>query len=142
LGLLSSLFKKWEDGRICKAVAKTQVRNEALREVLLQYGVNLAASRDVDLHFWALREKTANELAAALRNRGYSIKTCAPGAQKGSPLWNVEATAVLAPTVVLGEEFTNEIVRMASEIGCTYDGWGTSIPEALAQVQKEGEHVE
>ena len=100
--------------------------------VLLGHKVNLAKPREVDLNFWANGPKAAKSLAAALKERGYVVKSLQPAVgEKKSGLWAVDVAAKVAPETVISECFTEELVRLAANLGGKFDGWGTSIHEAI-----------
>jgi hypothetical protein len=103
-------------------------RNLALRENLIQKGVELDAPRNVDLHFWSIDQLDAAMLARSLYQSGFLILILAPSEQdSGEIFWNVTAGIKEPILRIISPEFTERIVRLALAHSSEFDGWGTSV---------------
>lgn len=109
-----------------KAVQRHGARNRKLLKVIAGQGVDPAASRAIDIHFWAFSEAAAQNLSAALEANGYSPVALNAAAEDPS-VWNVETTIEASPLSVAAPFFVEKLVRLASEHNSEFDGWGTSI---------------
>jgi regulator of RNase E activity RraB len=113
---------------IQSAVAAHRTRNAQLRERLIQSAVALSESRPVDVHFWAGDQHDAAVLGRELFKKGFLVKLLAPASDDaGGSRWNVEAGALVPPEQILGDRLTEQLVRLASDCGAVYDGWGTAL---------------
>ena len=105
-----------------------EARNERLRVLLIEKGVNLDEARQIECHFWAWSQEDANALSDALRGRGFQILVKSPAASPDDPLlWNIEAAISQSVKMTVQQEFTEELARLAHSQGAEYDGWGTSV---------------
>jgi regulator of RNase E activity RraB len=105
------------------------VRNAALLANLTSRGVDLAAPRSVEHHFWSRTQRDAALLAHELYKRGYLLLVLAPAAHReGSEYeWNVEAGAKQSAAVAGSDATAQELVDLAMSLNSRYDGWGTAI---------------
>ena len=118
------IFRK---SAIEKAVQSHGARNRELLKMIAGKGADPAASRSIDLHFWAFGEAAAQEFSAALEAHGYSPVSINASAAGDPSLWNVETTIEASPLSVAAPAFVEKLVRLASEHNGEFDGWGTSI---------------
>ncbi len=102
-------------------------RNATLEAQLVKHGADFDEPRRIDLHFRAASGEMAALLGRHLYGNGFVITCMAPSADKRPADWNVEAQTKRSIREVLSEEFTREMVVLASLNSSTYDGWGTSI---------------
>lgn len=113
---------------IDQAIKGHNSRNAELRISLAKDGVNIREARQIECHFWVADQGRAEQLAAALRKHGLTIRashravTCDPHLP-----WNLEMIAVQPIELTLRPEFTEELVRTAARFHGRYDGWGASI---------------
>jgi regulator of RNase E activity RraB len=103
-------------------------RNAALRQTLIENGVDLGESRTIECHFWSWSELNAARLAEDLVSRGFEILAQRSARSPKDPeLWNVEAAIKQSAELTLRREFTDELVRIAAAHFGKYDGWGTRV---------------
>ena len=111
-----------------EAVSGHAARNAQLQEALRKKRVDIKSSRPIDCHFWAGSRKAAQELAQALRSRGFTILVQRKAATPSVDFpWNVEARVIQSVDLTTRPEFTDELVRLAFSHHSVYDGWGTSL---------------
>ncbi|HWQ54665.1 MAG TPA: ribonuclease E inhibitor RraB [Bryobacteraceae bacterium] len=104
------------------------MRNADLRQVLLGKGVNLTEQRPVDVHFWAWTQRDAAVLARELFKKGFLVKLLSPSPTPDDEArWGIEAGALVVPDQILGDEFTEGMVRLAAQSDSVYDGWGSEV---------------
>jgi hypothetical protein len=118
-------MRSLSESQIKEAIEGHLAQNRELEKLITEKGVDLTKTRTIDLHFWALNEKSAHDLALALDALGYptSIK-----ARVGnSELWNVESQVEASPLGVTAPFFVERLVRLAQDHGAEFDGWGTAI---------------
>jgi|DewCreStandDraft_4_1066084.scaffolds.fasta_scaffold17484_4 regulator of RNase E activity RraB len=107
---------------------KHRQRNAELRQVLLSKGINLSEQRPVDVHFWTWSQRDAAVLGRELFKKGFLVKLLSPSpTPENEERWVVEAGALIVPDEILGDEFTEGMVRLAAQCEGTYDGWGTEV---------------
>jgi Regulator of ribonuclease activity B len=122
-----------ETKRISRAELETiiqghKLRNAALRQMLVEKGVDLGETRRIECYFWCWSQANAASLAADLARRGFEIVSQGPARSSGdSELWNIEAAIEQSADLTLRREFTDELVRIASVHFGKYDGWGTQL---------------
>ena len=105
-----------------------EARNEALRQILVNRGIDLREPRQIECHFWAWSDEDATSLADALVRRGFEILARrSAGSAQDPNLWNVEAAIRQSAELTLRREFTDELVRAAATHAARYDGWGTRL---------------
>jgi hypothetical protein len=105
-------------------------RNAALRQTLIEKGVDLGEPRTIECHFWSWSPANAASLAEDLASRGFEILAQSPARtlpSKDPQLWNVEAAIKQSAELTLRREFTDELVRIAAAHFGKYDGWGTRL---------------
>src|SRR5271155_5032707 len=67
-------------------------RNAALRQTLIEKGVDLGEPRIIECHFWSWSQANAASLAEGLTSRGFEILAQRPARSSKDPeLWDVEA---------------------------------------------------
>jgi hypothetical protein len=116
------------ESEIDEAIAGHQLRNEALRRLFLERGVDLKEPRKIECHFWTLGEEAAVQLEAALVTRGFApIRQNRIENPSDSYCWNLEVGITQTIDLTIRREFTDELVRLAVAHSGKYDGWGTSI---------------
>jgi hypothetical protein len=99
-----------------------------LEASLSKKGVDLSQQRPTDVHFWAWSQRDAAVLARDLFKKGFLVKLIAPSPLPDSAeRWAIEAGALIVPAEILGEEFTDGMVRLAARCEATYGGWGTEV---------------
>lgn len=108
------------------SVERHAARNDELKKLIESKGVDLAAQRVIDLHFWADGEEAARNLVAALQTEGYRVVSRNPSGRERS-LWSVEAQVEASPLSITAPFFVERMVRVAAENDGEFDGWGTSI---------------
>ena len=114
--------------RIQESIAGHRQRNVMLRQVLSEKKVNLSEQRPIDVQFWAWSQQDAALLARELYKKGFLVKHISPSPEPGDEkLWSIEAGAQVIPEEILGDEFTEGMVRLAARFDSVYDGWGTSV---------------
>jgi hypothetical protein len=117
-----------EDPAIQEALSEHRQRNAELQKVLVAKNIDLKERRPIDVHFWAWSQRDAAVIGRDLFKRGFLVKLIAPSPQPGDEeRWGVEAGALIVPEEILGDEFTEGMVRLASTQDGTYDGWGTDL---------------
>lgn len=117
-----------EEADIQEAVRSHMTRNAQLLRTLQAKGVDLTKPREAEHHFWASSGRAANSLADELRSLGYSGPTVSShDLSNGSKLWSVEAAIEQTPEEAASRRLSESLVRLASQFGAEYDGWGTSI---------------
>jgi regulator of RNase E activity RraB len=104
-----------DQNSIESAVATAKARNTKLMKQLLGHGVDPKQTRSID-----------HEFAKAF---DCDYGDCEPQSD-GSISWWLEASSDLSPDSVCSDEFITEMVTLAAQFGCSYDGWGTEIREA------------
>jgi hypothetical protein len=103
-------------------------RNAALRQTLIEKGVDLGEPRTIECHFWSWSPANAASLAEDLASRGFEILAQRSARSPRDPqLWNVEAAIKQSAELTLRREFTDELVRIAAAHFGKYDGWGTRL---------------
>lgn len=103
-------------------------RNAKLIDNLKSDGIDLDCARSIELHFWANSQDTAVQLARSFYERGMLVLQLSPAVDaQEAELWNVEAGIRKSIREVVDRAFTTELVLMANEHKCAYDGWGTAI---------------
>lgn len=103
-------------------------RNAALRQTLIEKGVDLGEPRAIECHFWSWSQANAASLAEDLTRRGFEILAQRLARSSRDPeLWNVEAEIKQSAELTLRREFTDELVRIAAAHFGKYDGWGTRL---------------
>ena len=108
-------------------ISRHRSRNAQLRQVLTEKRVSLAEQRPIDIHFWAWDQTVAAILGRELYSHGYLVTVIARAdAGQGEQRWNIEAGANIAPEKVLSDDFTEDLVRLATAHDAVYDGWGTA----------------
>ncbi len=116
------------EDQIQESLAKHRQRNAGLKQVLLDKGVNLTEQRPTDVHFWAWSQRDAAVLARELFKKGFLVKLLSPSPAPGDEgRWGIEAGALIVPEQILGDEFTEGMVRLAAQCDAVYDGWGTEV---------------
>lgn len=109
-------------------ISRHRSRNAQLRQVLIEKRVSLTEERPIDVHFWAWDQTDAAVLARELYRRGYLVTVIARSAlDQDEERWNVEAGAKIAPQRALSDEFSEDLVRLATAHDSVYDGWGTAV---------------
>ena len=116
------------EDQILESIAGHRQRNIQLRQALSDKKVNLSEQRPTDVHFYAWSQSDAAVLARELFKKGFLVKVLSPSPEPGDEeLWNIEAGAQVVPEEILGDEFTEGMVRLAARFDSVYDGWGTSV---------------
>ncbi len=111
-----------------ESLAKHRKRNADLRQVLVGKGVNLSEQCPADIHFWAWSQRDASVLARELFKKGFLVKLLSPSpAPEDEDRWGIEAGALIVPDQILGDDFTEGMVRLAAQCEAVYDGWGTEV---------------
>jgi hypothetical protein len=105
-----------------------EARDGALRNVFLEKKADLREPRIIECHFWTWSEEDAQQLAAALKCRGFEMLVQRSAGIAGDPnRWNLEASLTQSIDLTMRREFIDELVRLADSHGGLYDGWGTRI---------------
>lgn len=105
-----------------------EARDAELRNVFLEKKADLREPRTIECHFWTWGEQEAQQLAAALKRRGFQILVQRSARIDGDPnRWNLEAAIKQSIDLTMRREFIDELVRLADFYGGLYDGWGTRI---------------
>jgi hypothetical protein len=116
------------EAEIQTSLAKHRDRNAQLRQVLSERAVNFSQERPVDVHFWVWSQRDAAVLARDLFKQGFLVKLLSSASSPDDPSrWTVDAGARVAPERMLGDEFTERMIRLAAEHDAIYDGWGTEL---------------
>jgi len=120
------------DDEIQAAVSKLQARDQAQRQAILAYGINLAKERQMDLSFWAPNRADADLLREALERNGMTaVKVLAPvPAKSDDSRWLITAGMVASVDFMTTLDNVATFVLFADKYNCEYDGWGTAIVEA------------
>jgi hypothetical protein len=92
-------------------VAGHAPRNRELCKLLESEGVDLAAERLIDLHFWAHGERAAEELAFALGDREWSGARNNPTSDPG--IWNVEVQIRSSVMAIVDPVLIAELAKLA-----------------------------
>lgn len=116
------------ENEVQESLTKHRKRNEDLRQVLMRKGVNLTEQRPSDVHFWAWTQRDAAVLARELFKKGFLVKLLSPApTPEDEARWGIEAGALVVPDQILGDEFTEGMVRLAAQCDSIYDGWCTEV---------------
>ena len=116
------------EDEILESIAGHRHRNIQLRQVLSDKQVNLSEQRPTEVHFWAWSERDAAVLAQELYKKGFLVKLLSPApTPEDEERWNIEAGALIVPEKILGDEFTEKMVRLAAREDSVYDGWMTKV---------------
>jgi Regulator of ribonuclease activity B len=112
--------------QVAELRAGHNARNAELTQRLLSSGVDLSATRRIDLHFWAPDEHEAHSLSDLLKAKDYSVTTLIRESADNNQ-WNVEAHIESSVQRVTSETFTFELIDLASGVNSQFDGWGTAV---------------
>lgn len=119
------------ESQIQESLARHRERNAALKQVLLDKGVSLNEQRPTDVHFWAWSQRDAAVLARELYRRGFLVTLLLPSPEsEDEDRWSIEAGALIVPNQILGDDFTEGMLKLAAQCDAVYDGWGTEVGEA------------
>lgn len=114
------------NSELTAVVEEHAARNELLVAELHSRGVDSKTPRSVELHFWAPDQRSAALLGKALYDRGYLLLSLNRASEASAGLtWNVEAGITLSVERIVDRELTRELVELAANYSCQYDGWGT-----------------
>ena len=103
-------------------------RNTELLRVFTDKQVNLDSPRSIELHFWAWSQASSAQLAQELYRKGLMLLMLKPAQLQNDPgRWNIEAGTKATISKAISDEFTEELVDLASKYEADYDGWGTSV---------------
>ena len=98
-------------------------RNAALLRLIESKGASLEERRNIECHFWAPTERTANDLAEELKTRGFTTLRV----NQSKDVWNLEVVIAQSARVTASEQFTTDMMVTAERFTAEYDGWGTLI---------------
>jgi hypothetical protein len=116
------------EGSIEELILAHEARDEELRNVFLEKKADLREPRTIECHFWTWSEQDAQQLAAALKRRGFQILVQRSAGIDGDPnRRNLEAAISQSIDLTMRREFIDELVRLADSHGGLYDGWGIRI---------------
>lgn len=99
------------DDQIVQALAGHLQRNALLKQALVDKNVDIDRQRPIDIHFWTPSQHDAAVLARELYKKGFLVKLIASSGDGNR--WSVEAGALIVPEEILGDEFTEAMVRLA-----------------------------
>lgn len=117
-----------DEKMILDSIEAHRKRNLDLQKQLTAHAIDLGQIRFIECHFWTPDKVTADQLAADLQPRGFSILASNQAVQAvGKHLWNLELVLDGPIKKALNEAFTEGLVRAAARRNSIYDGWGTSI---------------
>jgi regulator of RNase E activity RraB len=109
-------------------LAEHRGRNAQLADALRKAGVDPAASRSIECHFWAVGREEAALLGRALYERGFLVLALAPAVHLPNRIiWNVEAAIQQSPDATMSDGFIREIAGIAFAHSAVFDGWGTPV---------------
>lgn len=99
---------------------------------LQAHGVLPTTVLNPEANFWAPSRASADALAAALRDLGYTVRTdvAKRGLLRRKQLWSVVGVApatTLNPDAI--DAWTDDMVDLAVRHGAELDGWGTFLPD-------------
>jgi len=114
-----------DESKIQALIDGHTARNRELKNLISSKGVALDDRRLIDLHFWAMNERAAENLATALNQAGYPVTV--KSKVEGCDQWNVESQIETSPIAVTAQFFVESLVRLAATHESEFDGWGTSI---------------
>jgi hypothetical protein len=106
------------------ALATHRARNVELLREMTTKGIKLTEKRLFDVKFCASDQQDAALLARELFRMRFFVKLlCLSGERR----WIVEADALVPPSEMLGDQLTEQLVRLATNCAAVYDGWGTEV---------------
>lgn len=106
---------------IAACIFRHDARNLRLRRKLAERGIDWRNECQTACRFLAPDQRQAVLLMEDLNRRGFLSVNSAPAGDKGS--WSVEAHVQQSIDRTSGHEFTEEMVRSAAALSCTYEGW-------------------
>jgi hypothetical protein len=114
---------------IADSLTEHRNRNLQLQAEFEKRQIDLNEHRPIDFHFWASTQRDAAVLARSLYQKGFLIRLIShtKNEDDDSERWSVEAGAKIPLAQALGDELSEELVRMAAHEDSIFDGWGTSI---------------
>lgn len=122
------LVNTMTEDQIFESISRHRERNADLRQVLSGKGVNLSEQRPVDVHFCAWNQRDAAVLSRELIRKDFLVKLLSPSPTSDDEArWAIEAGALVVPDQILGDEFTEGMVKLAAQFDSVYDGWGTEV---------------
>jgi hypothetical protein len=111
-----------------EAILRHRHRNQSLKRLFEEKGINLDEPRPTDFHFWAWSQRDAAVLGKRLYEMGFLIRLLAPASIENDPdRWSVEAGAKIPLAESLGDSLTEKLVHLAAAEDAVFDGWGTSV---------------
>jgi len=110
------------DDEIQVAFAAHCARNVELLREMTTKDIKLTEKRLFDVKFCASDQQDAALLARELFRMRFFVKLLCPS---GMERWIVEADALLPPNEMLGDQLTEQLVRLATNCAAVYHGWGT-----------------
>jgi regulator of RNase E activity RraB len=112
-------------------VREQRAATRQLWTAMVQNGAAEGDVLDVESFFFTPDEPAARSLADRLGESGASVEV-EEGRRRflrKSP-WVVRASTTMAVSVHTVQDLTEKHVRLAHEVGATYDGWGALLPPA------------
>ncbi len=106
---------------IAACVFRHDARNLRLKRKLAERGIDWRNEYQTACRFLAPDERQAVLLVESLNRRGFLNVNSAPAGGKGC--WSVIAHVQQSIDRTSSHEFTDEMVRWAAALSCTYEGW-------------------
>jgi hypothetical protein len=103
-------------------------RNRTLWNVWAEHGVRDGTELTVDFCFYAARAKAGEQLAAALSEAGYRVRTLETRTLLIFKALTIEASMGGEWTLDLLQARTRELVTMADRYAVMFDGLGAELP--------------
>ena len=100
-------------------------RNRVLVNQLLEMGIDIADRREIDLHFLAPSQRSAEALVETLRRLGHEPRL--DKRRLFSRHRSVTINTHLSVNEVIDPQHVEKLVRAATEAGATHDGWGMPV---------------
>jgi hypothetical protein len=129
------------DSELKQRLEALQNRDEVQRATIASYGIDLAKTRRVELSFWAPDEHRAQLLSDALqRNEGGAPIVLPPADPNDArPRWLVGISMGVSIDFITAKDNVATFLLFADKYDCEYDGWGTALVEAAAEIPAKGE---
>ena len=101
---------------------------------LLNYGVDLSKTRQIDITFWAPAKHAADALVEGLhRNEWPPTLVLGPAnPEEADQRWLIRCALNTSVEFVTTRENVVTFLLFAGKFDCIYDGWGTAVVEAAS----------
>jgi hypothetical protein len=115
-----------EEAQIATCIFQHDARNLRLKRRLAERGIDWRNQLEITCRFRAASQQQASQLAKELSGQGFVSVAVSPASGKHRS-WPLKARLWTSIDHVVSHEFTEEMVRSAAAISCTYDGWEAQV---------------